>query len=280
MKICAGIITYNPDIDRLKKNILAIYIQVDKVYIFDNHSNNVIDIVKLCEAFSNVVLLREKDNYGIAYALNFLCSTAIYDAYDWILTLDQDSISPNGLISTMKNYISDEIGILCPAIYYDGIKKNTQLKKITEEVSACMTSASLTNLAAYKKVDGFNNDYFIDFVDNEYCMKLRLNNYKIIKVNKCVLNHQLGDTKTFKFLFIKRNLTSHKPWRLYYMARNNYNFIKKYKKYLNYIKEKIKLYYVLFFEYIVSSNKKEAKKYIKKGLKDGKKGILGKMSED
>ena len=49
MKIFCGIVTFNPDIERLKENILAIQNQVDSIYIFDNYSDNRKGIQSLIE---------------------------------------------------------------------------------------------------------------------------------------------------------------------------------------------------------------------------------------
>lgn len=38
--ICAGIVTYNPDIQLLKQNIQSIQPQVQSIFIYDNGSSN------------------------------------------------------------------------------------------------------------------------------------------------------------------------------------------------------------------------------------------------
>ena len=45
-RIAAGIVLYNPDIDRLKKNLEVIESQVEKVFLVDNHSNNLEEVKK------------------------------------------------------------------------------------------------------------------------------------------------------------------------------------------------------------------------------------------
>ena len=45
IKIIATIVTYNPDIDRLSENIKSVYCQVDEIYIYDNASKNVNQIL-------------------------------------------------------------------------------------------------------------------------------------------------------------------------------------------------------------------------------------------
>ena len=54
-----------------------------------------------------------------------------------------------------------------------------------------MTSGNLLNIAAHKKVGGFDEKYFIDCVDWEYCLKLNTMNYQVLTLNDIELNHSL-----------------------------------------------------------------------------------------
>lgn len=58
--ICAGIVLFNPDINRLRKNIKAINGQVKKVYLYDNNSKNILQIEKLVQGENNLYLIEEK----------------------------------------------------------------------------------------------------------------------------------------------------------------------------------------------------------------------------
>ena len=278
-RICAGIVLFNPEIDRLRKNISNICNQVMHVFIVDNASQNVNEVIGLLEEFSNVSLVKNNDNMGIATALNQLCQKADSECFEWILTLDQDSVCDVNLIKNMVPYTDNEsLGIICPAIEYEIQTKQDKNVPITEYVYACMTSASLTRLKAWRNVGGFREDYFIDFVDNEFCMKLAINKYKILRVNKCHLSHRLGEIREFKTICGKNiKVTTHSPLRFYYMARNNAVFIKEYKKYLNVPKEYIKLIYILVGGVIRAHNKKDTFQHIKKGLNDAKVLQMGKI---
>lgn len=57
MIINGGIVTYNPDIEKLKKNISRIAGQVCKLVIADNGSKNIEDIKRLAAAFENVSVI-------------------------------------------------------------------------------------------------------------------------------------------------------------------------------------------------------------------------------
>ena len=84
-KIYAGIVTFNPDIERLKENVCAICIQVPEVVIFDNGSSNFVDIQECISVFHNVILFRSDENIGIAAALNRLMQWGFDNKYDWML---------------------------------------------------------------------------------------------------------------------------------------------------------------------------------------------------
>lgn len=104
-EICAGIVLYNPDIVRLRENVNAIISQVDMLFLQDNGSENISEVEALIGGLPRVVLLKSSRNMGIAWALNQLCEQATADNYCWILTLDQDSVCPEGIIVTYSAYL-------------------------------------------------------------------------------------------------------------------------------------------------------------------------------
>lgn len=275
--IGAGIVLYNPDIERLKRNINSISKQVDKVWLIDNGSDNHIDIEKIAFVFDNIILIHNLENLGIATALNQLCSNAEEEGYKWVLTLDQDTIVPANMISIMTKYLDDDIGIVCPAVNYEGSRKKIISDSEIEYPYACMTSASLTNIVAWRNVGGFRDDYFIDFVDNEFCMKLKINGYKILRVNKCIIDHQLGESRIYKLLgIITIRFFKHSDLRFYYITRNNKSFIKEYSSHLNVKKEYCKLLFIISRAILFSENRKNTVQYIRAGWLDAKKNNLGK----
>jgi rhamnosyltransferase len=91
-----------------------------------------------------------------------------------------------------------------------------------------MTSGNLLNLHAVEQIGGFSEELFIDRVDQEYCLRLRMNNYRVIQVNSVVLDHPQG-RMTKHFLFNRAYYTTnHSPIRRYYITRNTLYVIKKY----------------------------------------------------
>lgn len=276
--VCAGIVLYHPDIARLRESLSSITQQVQEVFMVDNGSNNIGEIKQLKEDFPQIVIIPFEENEGIAKALNEICNYSSEKCYKWVLTLDQDTICPEDLVDSLYSATSlGNVGIVCPAVLYEGL--NLEIINKDEDVSdvkGCMTSASLTNIDVWNQIGGFREDYFIDYVDNEYCKRLQKNGYKILRVNKCIMRHQLGNARTVNVLF--KNLTGsyHNPVRCYYMIRNNVAFIKEYRKDINVFKEWIKVFYIAFDCALYAENRSTTLRYMLKGAMDGIKGKLGK----
>lgn len=276
MKIGGIIVTFNPDIQLLIKNIESIINQVDKLIIIDNNSNNFccitnIDVLKQ----KKIKVIKNPENYGIAKALNIGFEYYKKNMYHWVLTLDQDSISPKNMVQVFSKYVCSNVGIICPNISYKG-KSKIEYKTEYSLIKACMTSGSLTNVAAWEKCNGFDETLFIDYVDNDFCMRLILNNYNIVRVNKIVLEHTLGEYKNIKIPFLGSIVFyEHSPSRTYYMIRNNKYFIKKYKNHLNVFKEEIKVCYIIATILLFSSQKLNHIKEIRYGYLDYKSHKMG-----
>lgn len=114
MKIIASIITYNPDIARLTFNIKAIFPQVDEIVLIDNGSKNINNIKSLIFNYKSIDLIINENNKGIAKALNQAAEYVLKKGYKWIITLDQDSVAPENLVSTYSKFTDcNDIGIVC-----------------------------------------------------------------------------------------------------------------------------------------------------------------------
>ena len=65
-EIYAGIVTYNPDLQRLTENLDAVTKQVRRVVVVDNGSENIDRIRTLVEKYQNLGIISNKKNLGIA----------------------------------------------------------------------------------------------------------------------------------------------------------------------------------------------------------------------
>ncbi len=221
-KACVFIL-YNPDIEVVITNINSIKKDVDFIYLIDNSDTNQ-SYEKLFRSENSIRYINLNGNKGIARALNIGFKQAKEDGVEWVLTMDQDSVIPDNMISKYSGFIKSgneaNIGIITPQInVYKGESRDV-VEIISSEV-LCYTSGSFTSVDAWEKVGGFKEYLFIDFVDFEFCLDLITNNYKIFKLHSVVMNHELGKTREYRFwgkhLFY---VTNHNYIRRYYMTRN------------------------------------------------------------
>ncbi len=202
-KIAAGYVLYNPeDTERLLKSVESVLDQVQKVYVFDNSTRP--GKYSLPEGVS---ILTEHKNKGIAYALNRIMEQAEKDGFEWVVTMDQDSIMPKGLIDAYRQHMEEkpDIGIICPQVI-DSRRSYMQVKKepAEEYIDFCITSASCTCIDIWEKLGRFDEKLFVDLVDNEFCKRLRVSGYRILRLNAFVLDQEFGkiipkDKKTQDF---------------------------------------------------------------------------------
>lgn len=216
--IAAGIVLYNPqDKNRIRISIEAVLNQVNQVYIFDNSTNEV--------SYSfppTVTYMTEYENKGIAYALNRIMEAAQKDGFNWVITMDQDSILPDGTVYRYERHILDDssLAIICPQVV-DSRRSYMEIKTEPKEeyLEFCITSASCTNLSAWENVGGFDEWLFIDLVDNEFCKRLIVSGYKILRLNELVLNQEFGE-------IMPKSEKTQKFWKKVSQIVNNENFAK------------------------------------------------------
>jgi rhamnosyltransferase len=283
--IVCSIIAYNPEIRKLNENIKSIKEQVDSIIIVDNGSSNIEDVENtvqiLLETGYKVHLIKMNENKGIALALNKAVAYAIDENYKWVLTLDQDSICDETLISefiTKYNEIENKenIGIIAPNVICRGFEQKEYDSEV-EDILTAITSGCLTNASACEDVGFFTEKLFIDHVDYDLCFKLDLKKYKIIKVNTAKIYHELGNVTIKRLLGKKIVVGNHSAIRRYYYYRNLVYMYKQYrKKYPDWIKLEMKSSIKVFI-YIVLFEKNKINKIqnILHGLYDGAKERYG-----
>lgn len=228
MKILAGIVTFNPELDRLKDNIAAVQPQVEQVIIVDNGSDNLIQIQ---EQFQNATILPLNDNKGIAAALNVIGQYAIDNGYDWFLTLDQDTVVNDNLLAIYKSYLDlPKVGTLS-CRYRD---LNQFQEKVYdqpyEEVDTVITSAALMKTAVFAQSKRFDEWMFIDMVDFDINFEFQRLGYKVYQINQIGFIHEVGEATEVSFFGKKVYTSNHSPIRKYYRTRNTIYLYKKYGK--------------------------------------------------
>lgn len=209
--------------------------QVGRVYCFDNSENENPELERELLKIENLTYISYHQNMGLPKAINIVSHKAMEEGYKWLTTFDQDSQVDKMMIPTMRDFISnfdkiEDVGIVAPVIE-DG---KTQFGIPVSEFSyydRVIQSGAMHNLEILHKLDGYDENLFIDQVDFEYCIRLIKNQYKIVKLNKAILIHNIEDKESeVKYINGKRYLLNkYPPIRYYYIIRNNLYCGKKYR---------------------------------------------------
>lgn len=286
MKFAGTVVLYNPE-DSLIENISTYLPIVDTLYVMDN-STKELDIISKVKEIDKVKYISLDGNKGIAKALKVATETASQDGYDFLLSMDQDSKFPTEDFEIVKNYIlnNDMSNVGIVAINYHGnemvYEDNNGQKDCVVSVNDIITSGSFVNLSAYKNIDGYNEELFIDYVDNDLCYQYKVNGFEIRLFPNIILNHKLGNILHVKFLWYEKDIVVHSALRYYYMYRNfHYLLNHRSSEYVKLLNTKSVDYSgkYIFRRFLFEKPHFKILKMIRKGIKHGKKGILGPYQE-
>ncbi len=249
--VMAGMVLYNSDYSRLIECLKALDNQVENTIIYDNSPSRM-DKEREEFLYENFKCeyIYSGCNIGMPEAMNKILEIGDNRGFQWVLTMNADSIVPLNLIEKFKPYFkTDDIAIVCPQV----IDKRRKYMTVEEDdkdvfVDMCITSGACTRIEAWKQVGKFDGWLFVDLLDNDICRRMILNNWKIIRIGAVVLDQEFGDIspkpkwkETFWLsigqLFRNSNIAkfSYKkkvnPIRVYYTCRNILYLNRKYERY-------------------------------------------------
>ena len=220
MKIAAIVVIYEPSNEEMEAiiNKLSLF---DKIIVYDNSKTNHNNFFN---GFEKCLYEYNGENDGLAVAYNFALRYCNENKYEWLFILDQDSSIDNNntsILLSALNKVKGNIGIVCPYIKYN--ESDPLPGKNTEFIEWTINSGSVLNvqLLSLNNIK-YDENYFLDRLDRDFCMQLTRAGLKIVRINKAILNQQLGENVNGRYL--------HSPLRNYYMARNRLYYNHKFYK--------------------------------------------------
>ena len=220
---CAVIIWYNPSqSDIANTHNLAELIPCVLVIDNSNRSNSS-HIIK-----TNILYYPLYCNLGVATALNYGFQKAKLHGFKYALSLDQDS---NFNASDMQKFEKQAFqlfkkkstAIVAASLDLNSNTQNPCVKKTT------ITSGSMTSLEAWDTVGRFKDEFFIDHVDHEFCLRLNQRNFLIYQLPDVFMHHVLGEPITREFFGKTYSSPGYSADRVYYYYRNRL-MLAKYRK--------------------------------------------------
>ncbi|ADI29620.1 glycosyltransferase family 2 protein [Methylotenera versatilis] len=295
------IVAYYPDKEQFLSVVQAALNDLDFLLVVNNGEapiTIITDILAMSIDKKKFEIIENSQNLGIAKALNIGLKILIEKGCSYFLMLDQDSLVPKNMVSTLLNSLEKlnsgdtKVAAIGPAYFNSRLNKfapfiqfgKMSLKKIeidqkieVTQTHFLITSGTLLTLDAIQNIGLMEEGLFIDYVDTEWCLRALSKGYKLYGDSGVIMEHSLGDNP---LVLLGWRFPMHSPLRHYYLVRNAIHLIRK-----SYIP--LNWRFIIFwrmlrsfiFYSLIPENRSEHFKKMKLGLSDGLAGVLGRMNE-
>lgn len=279
-------ISFNPELELLKEQLLSLQSQVSQIILVDNCSSNYPDLKAMIENEDfNVILITLDSNKGLATAQNIGVNKAIESGAEYILLFDQDSVLDddftNGMLESYDELTEagHKLGALGP-VFYDPItnidyppthyKGPFIIRDTPSELSPVtflIASGCFFSVDIFKEIGPMNDELFVDYIDVDWSLRCKAEGYELFMTNKARMAHTIGDKRK---KILGRTISVHSPIRRYFLIRNSFFMLRQ-----SYVPVGYKIRELVFnvlrsiVGIMFSDDKMKVLKYIGKGLIDG-----------
>lgn len=196
----------------------------------------------IVQQFPQVTVLPMAENLGtggaLAAGLNY---AALVKRHDWVWTLDDDSVPDDDTLEALLQGADSaastegEVGMVAPlpvhletgACYHPLLWRDGFVKPPAELLQQpiwfadfVISSGCMVRRDVVEKIGLPRADFFIDFVDFEYCLRARSHGYRIAVITRAKLAHRIGNSRKVRLPGYSRLWLEQAPFREYYMSRN------------------------------------------------------------
>lgn len=289
--VCAVITTFRPD-DGFPERVARIRAQVGLTVIVDDGGcpENVGRLKQWFGDDRGIRVHHNSENRGIAASLNTGVAIASHAGYNWILTLDDDTRVAPEMVETLISWwtrLAGEaarplavMGMSARDPYHGQVDNRRDVNRQGfAEKRHLATSGCLMSLEAYRAIGPFREEFFIDWVDYDYCLRARRQGFLVIKLSQVGMIHPVGRITEHRFGWFKMQTGNYPPFRRYYWYRNSlilareYLFIDPIFSTALLAKQILTVFLILLCE----KNRKEKLRFILHGIVDGWRRKLGKI---
>ncbi|MGN8245647.1 glycosyltransferase [Cellulomonas soli] len=199
--------------------------QVDVVVVVDNTPVGAAGAADVLPPSDQVEIVAMGYNSGLAAALN--AGIARHPDHALVLLLDQDSTIPTDMVSRLRARLDEDpsIGIVAPAPWDAEagryLDPRAARRPQLADLGAVITSGMLLRRTLIDEVGPFREDFFVDCVDQEFCLRTRAAGWRVVQDRTVLLPHELGETRWHGRGPFRLRATHHATWRLYWIGRNS-----------------------------------------------------------
>lgn len=303
-RVGAVIVTFNPEIAQLRTLVASLSHQVLQITVVDNTPHDHGDAPPRISAavsseFENVQVIHLGSNQGVAAAQNVGIRASLENQCNYILLSDQDSLPADDMVAVLVDSIcklesdGEKVGAVGPVFSNSVVSRpfrfdvfapnllgfRRKRNRVHEDylcVRSLISSGCLIPTSVIQVVGIMADDFFVDFIDIEWCMRATSFGYGLYAINGAKMTHEMGDASMRVWLFGWKTISEYRPARLYYQFRNSAYLIR-----LSYVPfiykvRLVKFWLAKLYAYeLFSPNKIACLKMMYRGFIDGIRGRLG-----
>jgi rhamnosyltransferase len=242
-KIGAIIVLYFPEWNALRELLDALESQVSKIYLISNGmSLDTEEKLRFHGKFSSIENL--PSNPGLGAAINCGLKQVLNDHCEYVFLFDQDSLVPNDFVKNMLNDLAvassnvNKVAAIGPSFYdlrsnkktinkfkFNGKSVSVALNQKSPVKTDCLiTSGMLINLKTLSPAILFDETYFVDQVDAEWCFRVTSSGYCLFGSRRIEMGHRLSDANGWHFGPI--TFLQYSPVRRYWYYKNSIRLIR------------------------------------------------------
>ena len=223
LKTAAVVTAYHPD-ERLAAVVESALLSCGSVVIADNTPGDAPSLADKLED-PRVRVLRSGRNRGLAGALNAGLAQVPAEA-EAVLFLDQDSVLPPELVSGLVAHLAEDpaIGVVGPtpvdAATGGRYERTADRHAALDDRPSIITSGMVVRRSCFESVPGFREDFFVDCVDTDFCLRVRRSGSRVVRDADLVLPHSIGSGRDHRLGPLNVRVLHYPAWRHYWIARN------------------------------------------------------------
>lgn len=285
--ILAAIVLYHPNMDQIERMIVALCNDIVRLALYLNSPVDANMRARLeRKAPMQIDWIGSGTNCGLGKAYNDCLDHAERVGCNHLLLFDQDSLPPMGLAAALDGALRNlgtanrrPIAVGPTTFDLDGrvIKApvlNSTLCAGSVETSFLISSGKMIDVVAARRVGSFREDFFIDGIDIEWCLRARHLGYSVWMHQDVRMDHVLGAGVIVLPFGILR-VTRQPPLRVYTLIRNQIAMLR-----LAHVPRTFKLRLVLtlparMLTYVWTDPSRAMRKALWRGLRDGVRNRLG-----
>jgi rhamnosyltransferase len=242
VRVGVVVVTYHPE-GAFEDRFARMAAQGRMLVVVDNGSSEAVRerLNAWCARTGNG-LIANAENRGIGAALNLGVSWLAAAECGWALLFDQDSVPAADMslrmIETLRNHPHFEYVAVVGANFREVstgrrhriLRRSPHFPGVFQKVvpggedmlgvTMVITSGSMVRVAEFDELGRFDEGFFIDYVDTDYCLRC-LERGRLITVSSAAqFDHEFGQRTVRRWCGMKCHPTNHSALRHYYIARN------------------------------------------------------------